>query len=112
MRSIKKTLESAGITVKVQPSITTSSFYLILDNKALGSLRIGDHPGKSKYHYKYEIGSHIRNKHEFYGTFNGKTFVRLKFPAAEVDELVKTIRLEKWNKVMKFGKVNYERWSQ
>lgn len=107
LKQVKKALEEHGISVDVQKAITTTSAYLKLDNGALKSLRIGDHAGKRKYHYGYEIGTHIKNYQEFFGTFDGKTYIRLKFPSDQIEELVTAIRLERTNKILKYGEFRY-----
>lgn len=109
MKKVRRALAEHDISMDVEKAITTTSIYAKLDNGALKSLRIGDHAGKRKYHYGYEIGSHIKNYQEFFGTFDGKTYIRLKFPVDQIDALVEAIRLERTNKILKFGQFNYDK---
>ena len=110
LKAVRRGLEDEGIEVSIQKAITTTSIYLTLDHGALNSLRIGDHKGKAKYYYGYEIGSHIRNYHELFGTFDGKTFIRQKFPENMVAELISAIRTERSTKIQKFGQASYDQW--
>lgn len=109
LKQVKRALEEHGISVTVQKAITTTSIYVKLDNGALKSLRIGDHSGKRKYHYGYEIGSHIRNYHEYFGQVGDKTFIRLQFPVDQIEALTTAVRLERTNKILKWGKPQYEK---
>ena len=43
-------------------AVTTNSIYLKFQNSSLGSIRISDHTGKSKYAYKLNIGSDVYEK--------------------------------------------------
>lgn len=107
LKKVKKALEEHDISVTVQKAITTTSIYCKLDNGALKSLRIGDHGGKRKYHYGYEIGTHVKNYHEFFGEFDGRTYIRIRFPADQIEELVTAVRLERTNKIVKYGEPKY-----
>jgi hypothetical protein len=107
LKKIKRALEPHGIDVAVQKAITTTSVYVKLDNGALKSIRIGDHSGKRKYHYGYEIGTHVKNYHEFFGEWDGKVYVRIRFPADQIDALVEAVRLERTNKILKYGEAKY-----
>lgn len=109
LKKVKRALADAGIAMDVEKAITTTSIYAKLDNGALKSLRIGDHSGKRKYHYGYEIGSHIKNYQEFFGEYDGKVYIRLKFPADQIEQLVDAIRLERTNKILKYGEFNYNK---
>ena len=102
LKKVKRALEEHDISVDVQKAITTTSIYVKLDNGALKSLRIGDHSGKRRYHYGYEIGSHVKNYHEFFGEWDGKAYIRIRFPVDQIEELVTAIRLERTNKILRY----------
>ena len=53
--SIIKIMKRHGVSVLVSRSITTNSVYLKFDYGVCHSMRIGDHPGISKYGYRYSI---------------------------------------------------------
>lgn len=109
LKKVRRALEDEGIHVEVEKAITTTSVYIKLDGGALKSLRIGDHAGKRKYRFGYEIGSHIKNYQEFFGEYDGNVYIRLRFPADQVDELVTAIKMEKLNKVSKYGEFTYNK---
>jgi hypothetical protein len=108
-KKVKRALEDHGIQVEVDKAVTTTSIYLRLDNGMLKSLRIGDHAGKKKYRYGYEIGTHIKNYQEFFGEYDGKVYIRLKYPADNIEDLIEAIRLERTNKILKYGKFTYDK---
>lgn len=43
-------------------AVTTNSIYLKFEDTKLGSIRISDHTGKSKYAYKLNIDSDVYEK--------------------------------------------------
>lgn len=58
-------LQREGFTIQRYDSKTTSSIYLKLDYGVCNSIRIGDHKGKKKYKYRYnvDIGRKQINRH-------------------------------------------------
>lgn len=105
---IKKQLRVSGIQYSVYKAVTTNSKYLRLDKGLLGSLRIGDHPGKARYHYTYEIGNHIREPREVTHGYMGGEFTQYKFPSAYLDELITQIKVERANKISRYSKEQYD----
>lgn len=103
MDNIVSQLTTAGIEVSVYKAYSTSSFYLLLDRGVLKTLRVGDHKGKKKYHYTYEIGSHIREYREVPKTYKDREYALFKYPEADVDSLVTDIRIRKSNLKAKYG---------
>lgn len=109
LKQVRKALEDLGIKVDVQKAVTTTSIYVKLDGGALKSLRIGDHAGIAKYAYGYEIGSHIKHYHEFFGEINGKVFTRQKFTPNEIDMLVLAVKMERTAKLRRYGEEQYSK---
>ena len=50
-----KRLLDLNFIVHRQNSITTSSIYLKLDYGVACGIRIADHPGRKKYHYRFNV---------------------------------------------------------
>lgn len=104
---IKKRLTEAGVFVEVYNSISTNSVYMCFDKGVLKTARVGDHKGKPKYHYTYEIGSHIKEYSELKGEFLGNTFTRFKFPLDDIEGLVTEVLIRRSNLRAKYGRENY-----
>lgn len=58
-REIIECLSDLGIAIHVYHAYSTNSIYIKLDYGALGSIRISDHNGKERYHYKYNVRTDI-----------------------------------------------------
>lgn len=104
--SIKKRLALEKIEVSVQRAITTDSIYIRLDRGILGSLRIGDHSGRS-YQYTYEIGSHIRKYAEIPQGYNGHEFMQYKYPQDQIKRLVQQVVIQRANLKSKYSAEGY-----
>lgn len=50
-----KKLKENDIKAYLYHEAKTGSFYIKMENKRLGSIRIGDHDGRKKYKYKYNV---------------------------------------------------------
>lgn len=59
-----KALKKAGFVVHRLDAVTTDSIYLKLDYGVFKSIRISDHPGKSKYKYTFNL----------YAEYSGSTY--------------------------------------
>ena len=66
-------------------AVTTSSFYIKFEDERLRSLRVGDHGGKTKYRYKWNLRLDM---HKFERTVK-KGAVRFFYP---IDQLPKMIQ--------------------
>ena len=109
---VTKELRARGILVAIQNSVSTSSIYVKFDHGMLRSLRIGDHYGKAKYKYGYEIGPHIKTRNDFFSTIEGQPFIRVRFPFDQIDDLITEIRLERSNKRAKYTPELYEMYKK
>jgi len=80
-------------------SITTSSIYCRMPDGY--SLRIGDHKGREKYSYKYNLDYKIKGKGYWkkeYNKIDKRDYWR--YYTGNVDDLVETLNSRKWNKEM------------
>lgn len=57
-------LAKNDIEAYIWHAATTGSVYIRFGDQRMGSLRLGDHPGRSKLKYKYNLRSDISNKHK------------------------------------------------
>lgn len=113
VEELKRVLGDLGIHVKVQPSVTTSSYYLTLDHGVLKKIRVGDHSGKPKYHYTYEIGDHIPKYTEITrASVYGKEFTQYKYPTIKLGDLIRDILIARTNVRAKYGRENYQNFVQ
>lgn len=84
-------LKDLGISIHIYYAFSTNSIYIKLDYGTLGSIRISDHKGKEKYHYKYNVRTDItecysEDKSNFY-------------PANKIDILICDILIEHNGKI-------------
>lgn len=101
---IVKELIKLGFIVHRYYSKTTSSIYLKIDYGLCCGIRIADHDGKKKYHYRFNV----------YKDYKGdKVIVRDNlisyfFTFEEVPELLEKVQIEKKNKISKYGLDKYK----
>ena len=69
-------------------SATTGSIYIKFEDARLCSLRIGDHDGKEKYKYKWNLRFDIKDSYE---TWDGGVR-RFYFPITQVSKFVTRLR--------------------
>jgi hypothetical protein len=78
-------------------SVTTSSIYCRMPDGY--SLRIGDHKGREKYSYKYNLDPKIKGNGYWskeYNKIDKRDYWR--YYTGNVDDLVETLNSRKWNK--------------
>lgn len=91
-----------GIVVQRYDAITTNSVYLKLDYGVLGSLRIGDHRGKKKYTYKYNLEQGVQRH-----IVQDRGIDRVYCPFRDIDMLVDKILYDRKRLVMRYGEESY-----
>lgn len=89
-------------------SYSTSSIYLKLDFGVACGIRIADHPGKKKYHYRFNVlkdyvGNEVINKDNLVSYF---------FNYNELDKLLNAVQKEKQDKINKYGLQNYQMYME
>ena len=101
---ISQQLLKLGFIVHRYNSKTTNSIYLKLDYGVCCGIRIADHNGKKKYHYRFNV----------YKDYKGDriilrdNLISYFFTFDEIPELIKQVQIEKQNKVSKYGLEKYK----
>lgn len=92
-----------GFVVHRYNSVTTSSIYLKLDFGVCCGIRIADHNGRKRYHYRFNVMKNYNGNR----TINRDGLISYFFDYTEIDEIIKMIQREKVNKVYRYGEKNY-----
>lgn len=101
--SLTKELLKLGFIVHRYNSYTTSSIYLKLDFGVCCGIRIADHPGKKKYHYRFNVIKDYKdNKVTYFGNL-----VSYFYNYEQIPELLHKIMEEKQQKISKYGLDSY-----
>lgn len=101
--NISQQLIKLGFIVHRYNSKTTSSIYLKLDYGVCCGIRIADHNGKKKYHYRFNVYKDYKgdkiilrdNLVSYFFTFN------------EITKLLEQVQIERQNKISKYGLEKY-----
>lgn len=96
-------LTKLGFVVHRYNSITTSSIYLKLDFGVCCGIRIADHNGRKRYHYRFNVMKNYNGNR----AINRDGLISYFFDYTEIDEIIKMIQREKVNKVYRYGEKNY-----
>lgn len=67
-------------------AVTTSSTYIKLPHWALGSVRVGDHRGREKYRYRWELRLDVPP--DTWEEYEDRGVVRLRFGSGMLEEFV------------------------
>lgn len=89
-------------------SYSTSSIYLKLDYGLSCGIRIADHNGKKKYHYRFNVLKDYKGNK----VINRDNLVSYFFNYDELDELLDAVQKEKQSKVNKYGIKNYKKYME
>lgn len=89
-------------------SHSTSSIYLKLDYGLSCGIRIADHDGKKKYHYRFNVLKDYKGDK----VVNRDNLVSYFFNYDELDELLALVEKERQEKIRKYGLGNYKRYMQ
>ena len=87
-------------------SYTTSSIYLKLDYGLSCGIRIADHPGKKKYHYRFNV---IKDYKGDKAISNGR-LISYFFNYYELNKVLEAVQKEKNAKIAKYGINNYKKY--
>ena len=99
-----KKLKKQGFIVHRQNSITTNSIYLKLDYGVARGIRIADHPGRKKYHYRYNVMKDYKgDKVTYFGNL-----VSYFYTFEELPELLQKVKEEKQEILSNIGERNYK----
>lgn len=100
-----KRLMELNFIIHRYDSYSTSSIYLKLDYGVCCGIRISNHNGKKKYHYRFNV---IKD-------YKGDKITRFEnlvsyfFTFEEIEELLEHIKKEKESKIQKYGIEKYEK---
>ena len=83
---------------------STSSIYLKLDYGVSCGIRISDHPGRKKYHYRFNVIKDYKGNKAV--TRDG--LISYFYNFNELDEVVDAVQKEKQSKVADYGIENYK----
>lgn len=104
VKILVKQLTKLGFVIHRYNSVTTDSIYLKLDYGVCCGIRISNHNGKKKYHYRFNL---IKN-------YNGdkityfENLISYFYNFEELPKLIKDIQEEKSNKIKKYGLEKYK----
>ena len=85
-----KKLKQNNIKAYLYYVAKTGSFYIKMKNKKLGSIRIGDHDGRKKYKYKYNVRFDMLNSF----TEIDRNVKRFYCPPKQYKKIIKKIKEE------------------
>ena len=104
-----KRLLDLNFIVHRQNSITTSSIYLKLDYGVACGIRIADHPGRKKYHYRFNVIKDYKGNKVITHRSN---LVSYFFDYNELDKVIAAVQNEKQNKINTYGIKNYQKFME
>lgn len=105
---LTKELLKLGFIVHRYNSYTTTSIYLKLDFGVCCGIRIADHPGKKKYHYRFNVIKGYKDSKTTY--FGG--LVSYFYNYEQLPELLTKVIEEKQQKISKYGLSNYNSYME
>lgn len=87
-------------------SHSTSSIYLKLDYGVCCGIRIADHPGKKKYHYRFNVFKDYKGDK----VIKRGNLISYFFTFEEIPQLLERIKIERDIKIEKYGIDNYKEY--
>lgn len=101
-------LKKLGFIVHRYNSITTNSIYLKLDYGICCGIRISNHRGKKKYHYRFNIiKDYEGDKVTYY-----KNLVSYFYTFSEIPKLLQDVCKEREAKLQKYGIDSYKKYME
>ena len=101
-------LLNLGFIVHRYNSVTTSSIYLKLDYGVACGIRIADHNGRKRYHYRFNVMKNYKGNR----AINRDGLISYFFDYTELDEVIKEVQREKVNKIYRYGEINYLKYME
>lgn len=99
-----KELSELGFTIHRYNAITTSSIYLKLDYGICCGIRISNHSGKKKYHYRFNIVKGYNGDKVTYS----KNLISYFYTFEQISQLIKDVQHERNKKIQRYGLNNYK----
>lgn len=97
-------LQDMGFVVHRYDAITTNSIYLKLDYGVCCGIRIADHNGKKKYHYRFNVVKGYCGDKIIYF----KNLISYFYTFEELPQLLNMVKNERESKIKKYGFENYK----
>ena len=97
-------LKKLGFVVHKHNAISTNSIYLKLDYGVCCGIRISDHSGRKKYHYRFNVIKNFKGDKIVY--FNN--LVSYFYTFDEIPQLLNNVQEEKQEKIKKYGIDKYK----
>lgn len=94
-----KELIKLGFIVHRYNAYSTNSIYLKLDFGVCCGIRIADHNGKKKYHYRFNVIKDYKGDKVTYF----RNLISYFYTFCEIPQLLQKIQEEKQNKIQKYG---------
>lgn len=103
-----KELSELGFTIHRYNAITTSSIYLKLDYGICCGIRISNHSGKKKYHYRFNI---VKGYNGDKATYS-KNLISYFYTFEQISQLIKDVQHERNKKIQRYGLNNYKKYME
>lgn len=103
-----KELSELGLTIHRYNAITTSSIYLKLDYGICCGIRISNHSGKKKYHYRFNIVKGYNGDKVTYS----KNLISYFYTFEQISQLIKDVQHERNKKIQRYGLNNYKKYME
>lgn len=103
-----KELSELGFTIHRYNAITTSSIYLKLDYGICCGIRISNHSGKKKYHYRFNIVKGYNGDKVTYS----KNLISFFYTFEQISQLIKDVQHERNKKIQRYGLNNYKKYME
>ena len=103
-----KELSELGFTIHRYNAITTSSIYLKLDYGICCGIRISNHSGKKKYHYRFNIVKGYNGDKVTYS----KNLISYFYTFEQISQLIRDVQHERNKKIQRYGLNNYKKYME
>ena len=103
-----KELSELGFTIHRYNAITTSSIYLKLDYGICCGIRISNHSGKKKYHYRFNIVKGYNGDKVTYS----KNLISYFYTFEQISQLIKDVQHKRNKKIQRYGLNNYKKYME
>lgn len=96
-------LKDMGFIIHRYNAKSTNSIYLKLDYGVCCGIRIADHNGKKKYHYRFNVIKDFKGDK----IINFNNLVSYFFSYEEIPQILQKVQEERENKIKKYGLEKY-----
>ena len=104
----KEELSKLGFVVHRYNAVTTSSIYLKLDYGVCCGIRIADHDGRKRYHYRFNVMKNYKGDR----AIKRDGLISYFFDYTELKDVINMVQSEKVNKVYRYGEKNYLKYME